>query len=996
MLSRMMVIRLALTLVLLMLTGMSVHAAEAAEAVKENMLWRNWTTREGLPQDRIRAMIRTRDGYLWLGTDAGLARFDGFEFKTYGLHEGLGAVTVLSLLEGSDGTLWAGTLGGGITALRDGKVLRTYTRADGLPNDSISRLAEDGEGRLWAGERGMVARLAGDRFEPVPGMPDVGSGWLQTMFLSRDGVLWLSFSGPRVWTWQGGTWSAVKQLGNTLPTSFGEDADGRLWMGDGRGALWCRDNGEWRVIPVQGGATTSLTSISLGPDGTLWLTWRQRGLQGLRKGKTILPVTDGSPFAGTEDRVLATPDGLLWLGSVNRGLFALSPERLQVAIIDEHDRPGANTIGGLVEEVPGDFLIGTQGRGLYRMREQIVEPVIAEPQVGPSTTVNCMVSARDGGVWVGTGTGLTCLRGQTSEPVKGELPGWLDVWEVCEDRGGLWFGTGAGHLYRVDEGVARHVDFGYDVPVKGMAVQSDGTLWVGTRGRGLFAKVPDGGWKSYGKEQGLLSPVVRVIYASRDGDIWVGTAGGGLAVKRGERFFPVTTRDGLPDDTISQIHEGPTGRLWIGTHRGLAVLSVEEVARIKAGQPGRLYPRVIDRFDGLLSEEFTIVPPVATSDGRWAFGTTRGFVLLKPEDFQADRSVPPVLLQEVLVDGRAIAVKDGTVEVPPGAMRVEFRYTGLHFAAPDRLRFSTRLSGLEQDWGEPGTERTAIYRNVAPGDYRFEVGATAGNGLWTPKPAEVRVLIRPHVWQTGWFRAAVVLLALGAVVFIVRRREQLRSASRIQQLERQQAVEGERARIARDLHDDVGASLTQVALLSQLARSNLTKRPEKAGQHVQQIFDTAKEVTRALDEIVWAVNPQNDTVESFALFLGAFVQNYSHAAGLRCRIDVPESLPGTSMESAVRHHLYLATKEILHNVAKHADAHEIHFSLALDPAGFRLTIADDGRGFDHTETGKLEADGLDNLQSRLSQLGGTCTRRSAPGQGTTVEMNLPLTALGGG
>lgn len=989
----MMLVRLVLTLALLAMAAMP---ASGVEARPVEMLFRNWTTREGLPQDHIRAIVRTRDGYLWLGTDAGLARFDGFGFKTYGLHEGLGAVTVLSLLEGSDGTLWAGTLGGGITALRDGKVLRTYSRADGLRSDSISHLAEDGDGRLWAGERGMVARLAGDRFEPVPGMPNVGAGWLQTMFRSRDGALWLSFSGPLVWTWQGGTWSRVKQPGKQAPTAFGEDDDGRLWMGDGAGALWCRENGEWSAVPVQGGGNTLVTSISQGPDGTLWVTWRQRGLLGLRKGETIRPLTDGSPFAGSEDRVLATPDGLLWLGSVTRGLFALSPERLDVALIDERDRPGANTIGGLVEATPGEFLIGTQGRGLYRMREQIVEPVIAEPQVGPSASVNCMIVARDGGVWVGTGKGLTCLRGQTSEPVKGELPGWLDVWQLCEDGDGLWFGTGAGHLYRVDESVARRVDFGHDVPVKGIAVQNGGTLWVGTRGHGLFAKGSDGAWKSYGKEQGLLSPVVRVICTTAGGDVWVGTAGGGLAVKRGERFVSVTTRDGLPDDTISQIHEGPTGRLWLGTHRGLAVLSVDEVARIKAGQPGRLYPRVIDRFDGLLSEEFTIVPPVVTSDGRWAFGTTRGIVLLKPEDFQADRSVPPVLLEEVLVDGRAIAVKDGAVEIPPGTMRVEFRFTGLHFAAPDRLRFSTRLVGLEEDWGEPGTERTAIYRNVAPGDYRFEVGATAGNGLWTPQPAAVRVLIRPRVWQTGWFRTAVVLLALGAVIAIVRRRERMRAARRIEQLERQRAVDGERARIARDLHDDVGASLTQVALLSQLANSNLTRRPEKASKHVQQIFDTAKEVTRALDEIVWAVNPQNDTVESFALFLGAFVQNYSHAAGLRCRIDVPESLPATSMEPAVRHHLYLATKEILHNVAKHAGAHEIHFALALEPTGFRLTIADDGRGFDHSETGKLEADGLDNLQSRLSQLGGTCTRRSAPGQGTTVEMQVPLAALGGG
>ena len=272
----------------------------------------------------------------------------------------------------------------------------------------------------------------------------------------------------------------------------------------------------------------------------------------------------------------------------------------------------------------------------------------------------------------------------------------------------------------------------------------------------------------------------------------------------------------------------------------------------------------------------------------------------------------------------------------------------------------------------------------------FEVSASTGNGLWSAEPAAVELVFRPRFWQTGWFRALVIVAGIAAVAWAVRQRERRRSSRRIQELERQQAVENERARIARDLHDDVGASLTQVALLSQLARSNLTKRPDRAGQHVQEIFDTAKEVTRSLDEIVWAVNPANDTLESFALFLGAFVQNYSHAAGLRSRIDLPELLPAVPLESSVRHHLYLATKEALHNVAKHADATEIRLRLALEPGAFRLTVEDDGKGFDEDCPGSPDADGLLNLQSRLGQLGGTCTRRSEAGKGTSVEMTVPL------
>jgi signal transduction histidine kinase/ligand-binding sensor domain-containing protein len=966
----------------------TVSRAMAEDPVRLEMLWRNWTTRDGLPQDRIRAMVRTRDGFLWLGTDAGLARFDGFEFKTYGLHEGLGAVTVLSLLEAGDGSLWVGTLGGGVSVLRDRKVVRTFTEADGLPAESISVLAEDGEGGVWAGERNGVARFNGQRFQPVAGMPDVGTGWLRAMHRTRDGELWLSFSGPRLWIWKDGSWSRGKPPGKKEPTAFGEDPDGRLWIGDMEGLVWCRENGEWTQVPWPDEKGKRVVSMSVGTDGTVWVTWFRSGVIGFRDGAAHRVATKEEPYAGLQETILATPDGQLWLGSTTRGLFALKPARVHVLVIDEQERPGANVIGGLLESLPGEFLIGTQGRGLYRNRGTVVESIESEPQLGPLVFVNAMIPARDGGVWVGTGRGLTRLHGDTGEVVDG-MGHWTDVWQLFESEQGLWVGTGMGTLYQVKGGRAEPVDFNQNVPVKGLARQADGTLWVGTRGRGLFAGRA-GAWQHYGREQGLPSPVVRVIHVTPDDDLWVGTAGGGLAVKRGGGFVTVTSRDGLPDDNISQIHFDRAGRLWLGTHRGLAVLTPQEVARIKSGKPGPLHPRVIDRFDGLQSEEFTIVPPVETRDGRLAFGTTDGVALLRPEDFSVDQTVPPVFLEEVLVDGRVVEAKDGTIEVPPGAMRVELRYTGLHFTAPARLRFHNRLAGLEDDWGEPGTARTATYRNVAPGHYTFEVSASAGNGLWSTRPAAVKLHFRPHVWQTGWFRAAVVLLALGTVAAIVRRTEQLRSARRIQQLERQRAVDGERARIARDLHDDVGASLTQVALLSQLARNNLTRRPERAGQQVQQIFDTAKEVTRSLDEIVWAVNPQNDTLESFALFLGAFVQNYSHAAGLRCRFDVPDDLPALPLEASIRHHLYLATKEILHNVAKHAEASEIRLALALEPGGFRLTLEDNGRGFGREDTGKPEADGLVNLQSRLQQIGGTCTRRSAPGQGTMVEMKVPL------
>lgn len=959
------------------------------------MLCRNWSTREGLPQDHVRAILRTRDGFLWLATDAGLARFDGFDFKTYGLREGLGAVAVLSLLETGDGTLWAGTMGGGVTALRDGKVVRTYTRGDGLPAESVARMAEDDEGCLWVCDRGGYARLKDGRFEAVPGSPAGGRSWVKAIHRARDGTLWISFPGEGLWKWKAGTWErdAVPADSGFSPAAFCEDADGRLWAGDDRGRLWCREvvTGSWRMMEGGPAAGTFASSLAAGPDGTVWVALFREGLVGYRDGTWIRPESRGNPHAGLEENVFATPDGQLWLGSSTRGLFALTPSRLEVRLVDGEAGNGANFIGALLESAPDEFLIGTQGQGLFHQAGGVTGRLDPVAELGPAVFVNCMTRAQDGRTWIGSQRGLIRLSGREREPLPGGKPFPPDVWELCPDGAdGMWAGTGTGGLFHFGPDGTRAVPYGNSLsPVKGMAVTDDGTVWVGTRGGGLF-EGKDGAWKHHGKEEGLASEVIRVIQVGRDGTLWVGTAGGGLALKRGDRFLAVSTRDGLPDDTVSQITEDEGGRLWLGTNRGLAVLSADEVAALKAGRTGNLHPRVIDRFDGLLSEEFTIVPPVRMEDGRLAFATTQGFALLRPEEYRADETQPPVFLEEVLVDGRTMEVKDGGIEVPPGAKRVEFRFTGVHFAAPERLRFRNRLGGLEDDWGSAGNLRTAVYRNVSPGDYRFEVSASTGNGLWSPQPASVRLVFRPRFWQTAWFRSAGVLLVLGGVAYAVRRRERQHAARRIHRLERQRAVDQERARIARDLHDDVGASLTQVALLSQLARNNLTRKPERAGQQVQEIFNTAKQVTRSLDEIVWAVNPVHDTIESFALFLGAFVQNYSHAAGLRCRVDVPENLPAAPLEASIRHHLYLATKEAIHNVAKHAGASEIRLTIALESGEMLVSIKDDGRGFDSGTVVGPHADGLRNLQSRFAQLGGTCTRLSVPGKGTTVAMRAPL------
>lgn len=249
--------------------------------------------------------------------------------------------------------------------------------------------------------------------------------------------------------------------------------------------------------------------------------------------------------------------------------------------------------------------------------------------------------------------------------------------------------------------------------------------------------------------------------------------------------------------------------------------------------------------------------------------------------------------------------------------------------------------------------------------------------------------IPPRFWQAIWFRAILAVATFGLVVWIIRRVERNRARRRIEILKRQRAVDSERARIARDLHDDVGAGLTQMALQSQLAERNIFRQPDVAGKAMQDVFKSARSMTPALDEIIWAVNPAHDTLENFISFLGSFTQDYTESAGLSCRFDLPDEIPDRIMPATFRHHLYLSCKEILQNVVKHADGTEVTLKVSIDSGTCIIIISDNGRGMGD-QPPSPGADGLDNLRTQLAKLGGSCRRFRANGQGTGIELKVGM------
>jgi len=982
-------------------------ASGAAAEPAPNYFFRNWQVENGLPQNKLCAVVQTRDGYLWVGTYSGLARFDGVRFQVFDDQNTpeLGNSRVSCLYEAPDGALWIGHEDGGVTRYQDGQFAPVEIRAD-WASQRIYCITTDDAGEIWVmNESASLARV---RDGLVLTTPAGNSRRLMGFTRSPNGTLWVAHDGRLSFMERGQIHPAVFNLPITNNYNY---VQGICASRDG--GLWINSNGKLRKWQA-GAVVQDLGAAPWGVNPLICLKETRRGI--LVAGTAsqgfylVFPGTNQPPLHFNQINgmqvdwirsVAEDQEGDLWLGTGGNGLLEMRPSPIQTPAPPDHWRGRA--VLTVCPARNGAIWAGTEGAGLYCYQAGGWRKFGYTNGLGNSYVWSVAEDAA-GQIWAGNwGSGLFLLAGDRFKGAPGpdRVPPIVPALLAARD-GGLWVGTAdgllhyqAGRINRFNTGEGRLLR-----DVRTMAEDEHGTLWFGTAGHGLGC-LAGGRIRCFDRRDGLSSEYIECLHCDDDGALWIGTFGGGLCRWKEGRMAVINRHEGLPNSIIGDIEDDDRGYFWMSSHGGLIRAAKAALNRCADGASPTVACLTYGVNDGLPTIECAegLQPAGGKSaDGRLWFPTSKGLVVVDPNAVRVNLQPPPMALEEVLVDGERVTNRLSPLRIPAGRSHFEFHYTGLSYVAPEKVTFKYRLEGFEQAWVEAGAKRQAIYSFLPPGHYAFHVIAANNDGIWNEPGVSLPFILLPRFWQTWWFQFSgavlTVLAASGMVWFETRRRMR----HRLEKLERQQAVERERARIAKDIHDDLGASLTHITMLSQ-APPDPAGVPAAVAANLDRIHDTACELTRSMDEIVWAVNPQHDTLDSLAGYLNRFANVYMSAAGVRCRLDFPLQLPARPVTAEVRHNLFLAFKETLHNVASHAAAAEVCVTLQLEADDLVLFVTDNGRGFDPVQSPAgpsakpdrfSPGNGLANIRRRLLEIKGRCEVHSAPGRGTTVKFTVPL------
>lgn len=733
-----------------------------------------WRTAQGLPQNSVLAIAQTPDGYLWLGTEEGLARYDGVRFTVFDKHTaGLNDNMVQQLLVDHEGNLWIGTNGGGLSCLRDGK-FTGYTVNDGLPNNSVRALYEDESGTLWIGtDGGGLSWFRDGQFHTYTTAAGLADNAVFSISGDGHGTLWIGTHGglSRLSHGHFVNYGPQQGLANTYVRCVLVGRKGVVWIGTNDGLFRLTAAGMTRLTTKDGLLANMIYSVYQDGAGTIWIGTGGGGLNRYFNGKMdSYSPRDGllgsDVFAILEDR-----EGSLWIGTISGGgLNCL--KRGSFTTYTKEDGFASNMILGVYQDSEGAIWMGSDS-GLMRWQNGHLTTYTTREGL-PDNLVFSITEDQSGAMWIGTRRGLARLKNGRITAVTAK-DGFASDYVLCtytDREGDIWIGTRAG-LTRFDG--TRYVTYTTRDGLSNnyvLAVYEDarGVLWIGTGGGGLNA-FAHGKFKAYTSRDGLSSDSVWAIEGDPDGTLWIGTSGGGMDRFRNGKFTAYTSDKGLHDDSVLQVVDDHRGRLWMSSNKGVFSVTRKQLNDFAEGRISAVTSMVYGTEDGMKSRECNGgFQPAGwrASDGRLYFPTTGGLAVVNPANLFKGIVPPKILIESVLVDGKSVPANKPVV-VPPGKGQLEFQFTAPSFLSPAKIQFRYMLEGFDKDWTEAGTRRFAYYTNIPHGQYRFRVRAGLGD-LWSTDVAQVSLRLRPYFYQTTSFLIFVIFagVTLCGVVYRLR------------------------------------------------------------------------------------------------------------------------------------------------------------------------------------------------------------------------------------
>ncbi len=959
---------------------------------RSNYVVRSWGQADGLSRNAVHSIAQTPDGFLWLGTSAGLARFDGSQFKIFSPYTtpSVPPGTIKGLFVDSRGRMWIGSLGGRISMMEHGELVEIDVSS--VSAYGVLHFAEDNGGRIWVAADGGLFYVDGRMLvnDPAKAGPNVRSA---TVGIDSDsGDVYTCYWESLVhWAEGGKTLVYTDQPQRRLMSqSIYPRKDGGLWFLSAS----LDENGAVARLLEPDRATTpqkwpfQIPQYSIGAfledrRRNLWISVYDQGVYRVGPDGEYeqFKIGNGKVVALFEDQ-----DGSIWAGSSLSGLT-----RLKQGLFQNISAPGSGQVG-TVSEAPFGGIIFNQGSSSFRIQDGEVERLNMSGLIAAyASKAGHLWAAIPGGLnqylWNGLDKPLTLGSVSTIQPAK-QIRCFYEA-----ENGQMWFGSSYGGLLVSDGESIRAFPESRMQEIHSITEDDRGTLWAGGHEGDLWY-IREGRATRMDVKEGVGGRAIAALHFDDQGVLWMGTRGKGLVFLKGDEFVATRAVDGLPSDEVAGI-VGVGAHLWLATTGGIARVNRDELYSRTVSSGPLSECLVFGPDDGLLDFSCSSLysPNMhRAQDGRLWISMVENLVSVDPQEVTRRTKIPQVYIEEVRVNDEVAEFSEEALLIPPGATRLSIAYTAVMLEAPERTRFQYRLDGLDTDWVEAWGQRTANYNSPPPGDYLFRVRASDSHGAWGGEGATIKLSIDPHFYQTLLFKASVGTLIgtiFGVLVWLAAR---VKLSRKLAVLERDNAVEKERTRIASEIHDKLGAQLTQILFQSQSLTGRLGgEADEQSAQQASRVNSSAQELARGLDEVVWATNPAMDNLEGLVAYISGHAEEFFRHTPIRLRFDVPLVVDTREMTSDVRHNFFLAASEAMTNLLKHSQASEASIRMNARGNEFVVEVSDDGVGLISPNL-RRSGNGLRNISERMRRIGGVAEFLPRQPRGLTVRLSVAVPA----